>query len=128
MYHVFYFNGDANKISWCIQTDNSKVRQNRTHVEIYKNKVTNIQSKYVALHVGLFWGIGVFIIKNKDSVKIMFDEKEMYDHFTTDRKIEDEFMLEKMRFIKQLIKQRELKIKFQEIKPDENLSIKNTSY
>jgi len=128
LYHVFYFNGDANKISWCIQTDNSKVRQNRTHVEIYKNKVTNIQSKYVALHVGLFWGIGVFIIKNKDSVKIMFDEKEMYDHFTTDRKIEDEFMLEKMRFIKQLIKQRELKIKFQEIKPDENLSIKNTSY
>ena len=128
MYHVFYFNGDANKISWCIQTNNSKIRQNRTHVEIYKNKVTNIQSKYVALHVGLFWGIGVFIIKNKDSVKIMFDEKEMYDHFTTDRKIEDEFMLEKMRFIKQLIKQRELKIKFQEIKPDENLSIKNTSY
>ena len=127
MYHVFYFNGDANKISWCIQTDNSKVRQNRTHVEIYKNKITDIQSKYVALHVGLFWGIGVFIIKNKDSVKIMFDEKEMYDHFTTDRKIEDEFMLEKMRFIKQLIKQRELKIKFQEIKPDENLSIKNTS-
>ena len=55
----------------------------------------------------------------------MFDEKEMYDHFTTDRKIKDGFMLEKMRFIKQLIKQRELKIKFQEIDPDENLSLKN---
>ena len=126
MDHVFYFNGDANKISWCIQTNNSKIRQNRTHAEIYKNKVTNIQSKYVALHVGLFWGIGVFIIKNEDNVKIMFDEKEMYDHFTTDRKIKDGFMLEKMRFIKQLIKQRELKIKFQEINPDKNLSLKNT--
>ncbi|MDH3313633.1 MAG: hypothetical protein OEM28_10875 [Nitrosopumilus sp.] len=126
MHHVFYFNGDADNISWAIQTDNSIVRQNRIHVEIYKNKITDIQSKYVALHVGLFWGIGVFIIKNKDSMKIMLDEKIMYDHFTSHKKIEDEFIMEKMRFIKQLIMERKLKIKFQVINPDENLSMKST--
>ena len=125
--HKFYFHGDADNISWAIQTNNSIVRQNRIHAEIYKNKITDIQSKYVALHVGLFWGIGVFIIKNKDSVKIMLDEKTMYDHFTAHKEIEDEFMLKKMRFIKQLIIQRELKIEFQLINTNENLSIKSTT-
>ncbi|MDH3766497.1 MAG: hypothetical protein OER82_11920 [Nitrosopumilus sp.] len=125
MHHTFYFNGDANNISWVIQTDGSIVRQNRTHAEIYKNKVTNIQSKYVALHVGLFWGIGVFIIKNEDHIKIKLDEKIMYDHFTSHSKIEDDFILEKIRFIKQLIMQRELKIEFQVIDSDENKSREN---
>jgi len=123
--HVFYFNGDTKNISWVIQTDNSIVSQKRTHAEIYKNKITDIQSKYVALHVGLFWGIGVFIIKNNDSMKIMLDEKMMYDHFISQKKIEDVFILEKIKFIKQLIMQRELKVEFQGIKPDENLSIEN---
>jgi uncharacterized membrane protein len=120
-----YFNGDANNISWVIQTDGSIVKQNRTHAEIYKNKVTNIQSKYVALHVGIFWGVGVFIIKNRDSVKIMMDEKMMYDHFTSHSKIEDDLILGKIRFIKQLIMQRELKIEFQVIDSNENISREN---
>ena len=67
------------------------VEQNREHTEIYYDKVTRLQSKYIALHVGLFWGIGVFIIKNEDSIKIELDEKIMYDHFTSNLKIEDEF-------------------------------------
>ena len=125
MHHKFYFNGNADNISWVIQTDNSVVSQKRAHAEIYKNKITDIQSNYVALHVGLFWGIGVFIIKNKDSVEIMFDEKIMYDHFVSQKKIEDEFICKKMKFIKQLIMQRELKTEFQVIKPNENLSMKN---
>ena len=125
MHHTFYFNGDANNISWVIQTDESIVRQNRTHAGIYKNKVTNIQSKYVALHVGIFWGVGRFIIKNRDSVKIMMDEKMMYEHFTSHSKIEDDFILEKMRFIKQLITQRELKIEFQIIDSNKNISREN---
>ena len=125
MHHIFYFNGDANNISWVIQTDGSIVRQNRTHAEIYKNKVTNIQSNYVALHVGIFWGVGMFIIKNRDSVKIKVDEKRMYEHFTSHSKIEDDFILEKIRFIKQLITQRELKIEFQVIGSNENISKEN---
>ena len=39
----------------------------------YKDKITKVQSKYVALHVALFWGIVIFNIKNKDSIKIQLD-------------------------------------------------------
>ncbi|HIE46261.1 MAG TPA: hypothetical protein EYP96_00495 [Nitrosopumilus sp.] len=85
-----------------------------------------MQSKYIALHVGLFWGIGVFIIKNKDSIKIKLDEKIMYENFTLDKKIEDELIIKKIKFIRQLIKQRKLQIEFEKIDTDENLAIKNT--
>jgi len=64
-------------MSWIIQTNDSVIDQSREHVEIYKNKISNLQSKYVALHIGLFWGIGVFKIKNEDVVKIKLDEKIM---------------------------------------------------
>ena len=67
----------------------------------------------------------MFIIKNRDSVKITMDEKMMYDHFTSHSKIEDDFILEKTRFIKQLITQRELKIEFQVIDSNENISREN---
>ena len=125
MYHVFYLDGNAEKISWVIQTEDSKVEQNRIHAEIYKNKVTNLQSKYIALHVGLFWGIGVFIIKNEDHVKIKLDEKIMYDQFTSNSKVEDSINVKKIYFIKQLIAQRKLEIKFELISTDDNLARKN---
>jgi len=86
--------------------------------------VTNVQSKYVALHVGLFWGIGVFIIKNEDSIKIKLDEKVMYDHFISNSKIEDEFIEKRIQFIRQLIKQRKLKIGFELIDSNKNLARK----
>jgi hypothetical protein len=124
LHHIFYANGDVNEISWVIETNNSTIRQKREHVEIYKNKVTEIQSKYIALHVGLFWGIGVFIIKNEDSLQIKLDEKVMYDHFMSNSKIEDEFIENRIQFIRQLIEQRKLKIKFQIIDVDENLARK----
>ena len=41
-----------------IQTNDSIIEQKREHSEIYLNKVTIQQSKYIAIHVGLFWGIG----------------------------------------------------------------------
>ena len=125
MYHVFYSDGNAEKISWVIQTGDSKVEQNRIHAEIYKNKVTNLQSKYIALHVGLFWGIGVFIIKNEDHDKIKLDEKIMYDQFTSNSKVEDSIIVKKTHFIKQLIAQRKLEIKFELISTDDNLARKN---
>ena len=100
MHHIFYSNGDAEKISWVIQTNDSKAGQNRIHAEIYKNKVTNLQSKYIALHVGLFWGIGVFIIKNEDHIKIKLDEKTMYHQFTSNSKVEDSVIVKKIYFIK----------------------------
>lgn len=125
MYHVFYPYGDEKKISWVIQTNDSTVEQNKDHVDIYKDKVTSVQSKYIALHVGLFWGIGIFIIKNEDVIKIKLDEKIMYDHFTSNSKIEDEFIEKRIRFIRQLIEQRKLKIEFEMIDTNENLARKN---
>ena len=125
LHHIFYANGDAKEISWVIETNNSTIRQKREHVEIYKNKVTEIQSKYIALHVGLFWGIGVFIIKNEDSVKIKLDEKIMYDQFTSNLKIKDDFIKKKIGFIRQLIEQRKLKIEFEIIDADKNLARNN---
>ena len=125
MHHILYFDGNTEEISWTIQTNNSIVDENRKHVEIYKNKITDIQSKYVALHVGLFWGIGVFIIKNEDDITIKFDEKEMYDHFMLNLKKEDEFIQKRMQFINQLTKQRKLKIKYEKIEINENRSRKS---
>jgi len=125
LHHVFYLDGNAEKISWVIQTEDSKVEQNRIHAEIYKNKVTNLQSKYIALHVGLFWGIGVFIIKNEDHAKIKLDEKIMYDQFTSNSKVEDSIIVKKIHFIKQLIAQKKLEIKFELISMDDNLARKN---
>jgi hypothetical protein len=124
LYHVFYANGDVKGISWVIETNDYTIRQKREHADIYKNKVTEIQSKYIALHVGLFWGIGVLIIKNEDSVEIKLDEKVMYDHLMSNLKIEDEFIENRIQSIRQLIEQRKLKIKFQIINADKNLARK----
>jgi hypothetical protein len=123
--HVIYSDGDAQKITWVIQNEDSSFVENREHVDMYKDKVTKIQSKYVALHVGLFWGIGTFIIKNKDTVKIKLDEKIMFDQFTNNLKIEDSFIQKRLRFIKQLIDQRKLKIRFELIDQDENIAKNN---
>lgn len=122
MNHVFYSDGNAKKISWIIETDDSRVKQNRNHVDIYKDKVTDLQSKYVALHIGLFWGIGIFIIKNQDSIKIKIDDKIMFNQFTTNAKIEDKFIQKRIQFIKQLVKQRKLEIQFELIGIEENLA------
>ncbi len=120
--HIFYSDGNTKKISWVIKTNDTIVNQDRIHAEMYKDKVTNIQSKYIALHVGLFWGIGVFIIKNEDSIKIKLDEKIMYNHFTVNSKIEDELIQKRIQFIRQLVKQRKLKVDFEIIDKSNNLA------
>ena len=125
MDHVFYPNGNAEKISWVIQTNESKAEQSRIHAEMYKDKVTDIQSKYIALHVGLFWGIGVFIVKNEDKIKIRIDEKIMYDQITSNSKIDDDIVSKKIHFIKQLIAQRKLQVEFELINTEDNLARKN---
>ena len=124
MNHVFYSDGNAEKITWSIQTNDSVIDQSREHVDIYKNRISNLQSKYVALHIGLFWGIGVFKIKNDDSIKIKLDEKIMLDQLNADLKIEDEFIVNRIKFIKQLTTQRKLKIEFELIQQKENLANK----
>ena len=125
MNHVFYSDGNSTKISWIIQTEDASVEQSREHVEIYKNKITDLQSKYVALHIGLFWGIGVFIIKNEDSLKIKIDEKSMFDQLNGNEKTNDEFIQNRMKFINQLISQRKLKVQYELINQEANPTKKN---
>ncbi len=124
MDHVFYSDGNAKRVSWLIQTNDSIIDQSREHVDIYKDKISNIQSKYVALHIGLFWGIGVFVIKNDDHLKIKLDDKIMFEQLTTNLKIKDEFIQDRIKFINQLIVQRELKIEFKLILQKDNLANK----
>lgn len=124
MQHTFFFDGNSKKIAWVIQTKNETIEQKREHAEIYLDKINNLQSKYIALHVGLFWGIGRFIIKNEDQISIKIDDQKMFDHlFNKDQPI-DEFIKIRSDFILSFINQRKLKVNFEMIEPKNNLSSK----
>ena len=125
MEHIFYSVGDAEKISWAIKTKGILKIQSRDHIEKYKNKVTNIQSNFVALHVGLFWAIGVFIVKNEDTITIKLEDETMIRNLKSKLNTDDEFIKNRIRFINQLITQRKFKVEFQQIKPEENLARKS---
>ena len=124
MERILYSDGDLRKISWIIQTNQTIISQNRKHTENYKDKITKIQSKYVALHVALFWGIGTFNIKNEDSIKIKLDEEIMYQQLKMKIPIRDEFIKNKIKFIENFIKQRKLKVEFEKINFEKNLATK----
>ena len=124
MRHIFYSAGNQKKIAWSIQTEDKLVNHQRDHHEMYMDKITNVQSKYVALHVGIFWGIGTFIIKNNDIVKIMLDSKFMYDHLSQNATIDDSFIENKTKFINLLIQQRKLNVEYSLIDSNENISLK----
>ena len=124
MEQILYLDGNLRKISWVIQTNQSIISQNRKHTENYKDKITKIQSKYVALPVALFWGIGTFNIKNEDSIKIKLDEEIIYQQLKMKIPIQDEFIKNKIKFIENFIKQRKLKVEFEKINFEKNLASK----
>jgi hypothetical protein len=120
--HVLFSDGNAKRISWTIQTGESKVEQKREHADLYVDRVTDEQSKYIALHVGIFWCIGTFRIKNGDTVNVMLDLKSMYEHLAHKSKIVDDFIEARTDFINQLIAQRKLDIHYHLIDSKENLA------
>jgi predicted metal-dependent hydrolase len=124
MEHVLYSDGNAKRISWTIKTDSNVVDQSREHAEIFLDQVTDLQSKYVALHVGLFWSIGVFIVKNGDTVRIMLDSDEMISHLSGNMQSQDRFAESRKGFINQLAEQRNLKLEYEKIIPQDNISTK----
>jgi len=105
-----------------IQTKDSTVEQKRDHPEIYLNKVTPLQSKYIALHIGIFWGIGTFIISNEDNITIKLDDQSMFDDFSKIKKPVDKFIQNRSHLIKQLIVQRKFKINFECIDSTRNFA------
>ena len=120
MEHQLYSDGNAKKISWTIKTENDLKEQFRDHADIFLDKVTNLQSKYIALHVGLFWSIGVFIIKNGDTVRMMLDSDEMISHLSSDSIADDKMIEYRKYFINQLGSQRDLKFVYEKIEPAGN--------
>jgi hypothetical protein len=123
--HSFFFDGNLKRIVWMIQTDDSSVEQKREHPNIYLNKVTIQQSKYIALHIGLFWGIGSFIFNNEDSITIKIDNKTMFDHLSRNEKLSDGFINTRTFFITQLINQKKLKINYELVDSAKNLVSKS---
>ncbi len=122
MEHVLYSDGNTKRICWAIKTDDSTKEQSRDHADIFLDKVTDLQSKYIALHVGLFWSIGVFIIKNNDTVKIMLDSDEMISHLSADAASQDILAEHRKRFINQLAEQRNLKFEYEKIHRKDNIA------
>ena len=124
MKHLFYSDGNQKKIAWVIQTNDTAIEQLRDHADIYLDRITDEQSRYIALHVGVFWGIGKFIIKNNDIVNIMVDSKSMFEHLNGNQQSNDSFIQNKTFFINQIVGQRKLNIEYQLIDAKDNLAHK----
>jgi hypothetical protein len=59
-----------------------------------------------------------------ETVKIKLDGKIMFDQLNSDFKTKDEFVINRIKFIKQLTTQRKLKVQFELIKQKDNLANK----
>ncbi len=124
MEHVYFFDGDQKKISWIIENEQARFEESRMHAEYFYNIVTPEQSRYIALHVGIFWGIGRFIIKNSDVVKIMLDHQSMFECLSENRQTDDVFIERRLGFIKQMFRQRNLNVEYQRIDQGKNKASK----
>ena len=124
MEHIYFFDGNLKNISWVIENYQTRYEESRIHAEYFYNKVTIEQSKYIALHVGIFWSIGRFIIKNKDTVRVLVDLKSMFDRLKNNISTNDLFSERRIKFINQIIEQRDLVVKYQLIDPSENKASK----
>ena len=125
MKHKLFLDGTKTKFSWIIQTGDQIKKEFRVHPPAYysgyKLDIKNdIQSKFIALHVGLYWGIGVFIIKDGDTIDVMCDSKEMYDILNSKRETNDQIISDKINFTNLFIEQRKLIVKYHLINDDNN--------
>ena len=130
MKHDIFFDGNVKEYSWSIKTGNEIIDQIREHPPAYLsggklNIKNNEESKFVALHVGIYWGLGVFIIKDNDQVNVMCDSKMMFETFTEGKKSDNQIINDKVYFINQLTEHRKLKMYFQLIDTKENLSTRH---
>ncbi len=124
MEHTFFFDGNSKGIAWVIQTNDSLVEQKRENADIFLNKVTIHHSKYIAMHVGLFWEIGKFIIKNEDNLTIKIDNNTMFDQLSGNENSLDNFIKTRAQFISHLIDERKLKINYELVLSENNIASK----
>jgi len=123
--HKLFLDGTKDKISWIIQTGNQTKKEFRVHpppyTSGYKMDVKNEeQSKFIALHAGIYWSVGVYIIKDGDTVNVMCDSKKMYDILDSKHKISDQIINDKIHFINLFIEQRKLVVNYHLIDSNKN--------
>ena len=122
---MLFLDGTKTKFSWIIQTGDQIKREFRVHPPAYYsgyklNVKNDEQSKFIALHVGLYWGIGVFIIKDGDTIDVMCDSKKMYDILSSKHGTSDQIINDKINFINLFIEQRKLTINYHLMDSDKN--------
>ena len=132
MEHELFFDGTIKKYSWAIKNESKTVHQKREHPPAYLSGgkldvKNNEESKFISLHVGIYWGLGVFIIKDHDTVNVMCDSKNMYEILTNNKKTDSQIINDKIYFINQLTNHRNLKINYQIIESKKNLASRSTS-
>jgi len=130
--HELFFDGNLKEYSWSIKTGEEVVNQIREHPPAYlsggKLEIKNNgESRFVALHVGIYWGLGVFIIKDFDKIHVMCDSKEMYEILIQQHKTENQIIDDKIHFINQLVGHRNLKLEYCLINPTKNIATEHLS-
>jgi len=132
MEHELFFDGNLEEYSWSIKTGKEVANQIREHPPAYlsggKLEIkNNEESRFVALHVGIYWGLGVFIIKDLDKIHVMCDSKEMYEIFIQQHKTLNQIIDDKIHFINQLVEHRNLKLEYRLIEPTKNIATEHLS-
>ena len=127
MEHELFFDGNLKEYSWSIKTGEKVVNQVREHPPAYlsggKLEIkNNEESRFVALHVGIYWGLGVFIIKDFDKIHVMCGSKEMYEILIQQDKTKNQIIDDKIHFINQLVGHRNLKLEYHLINPTKNIA------
>jgi len=130
MKHDLFIDGNVKEYTWTIRTDGKLAEQIREHPPAYMSGgkldvKASEESKFIALHIGIYWGLGVYIIKDNDQVNVMCDSKTMYDIFTQGKTSDNQIINDKIRFINQLTELRKVKMNFQLIDTKDNLSTRH---
>ena len=130
MEHDIFFDGNVKEYSWSIKTNDKVADQIREHPPAFRSGgkldiKDNEESRFVALHVGIYWGLGVNIIKDNDVVNVMCDSKIMFEIMTGAEKIDNDIINDKVYFINQLTNLRKLKLNYQLIESKENIATKH---
>jgi len=130
--HELFFDGNLKECSWSIKTGKEIANQIREHPPAYlsggKLEIkNNEESRFVALHVGIYWGLGVFIIKDFDKIDVMCDSKEMYEILIQQHKTLNQIIDDKIHFINQLVEHRNLKLEYRLIEPTKNIATEHLS-
>ena len=132
MKHELFFDGNLKEYSWTIKTGKEIKNQIREHPPAYLSGgkldiKSKEESRFIALHVGIYWGLGVFIIKDFDTIHVMCDSKEMYEILIRQHKTKNQIIDDKIHFINQLVDHRNLKLEYNLIEPTKNIATKYLS-